>query len=257
MTSSPFDLAGKVAVVSGSGRGLGKGIALAVGAAGAKVVTCSRTLVEVEATAKEIRDAGGEAMAFAVDISDRGQCDRLVDQTLEHHGRLDVMVCNAATNLQGWAHELAPDVFNACLATELSGYFFLCQAAYRPMSDQKGGSIVMMSANSSKVGYGELVTVAAAKGGVDQLARNLAVEWGHLGIRVNSINPGYTEHLPAAGDVAPGDSGDIEEDIRRLTPLRRRGRVDEFANAAVFLASDASSFITGHNLVVDGGYAIK
>ena len=89
------------------------------------------------------------------------------------------------------------------------------------------------------------------------MVRNLAVEWGDMGVRVNSINPGYTEHLPPAGDVKPGDSDDLEADIRSLTPLPRRGRVEEFAWPAVFLASDAASFMTGQNLMVDGGYSIK
>lgn len=257
MTINPFSLDGKVAIVTGSGRGLGKGVAIGMGAAGARVVTCSRTLAEAEATAQEIQGAGGEALALTVDITQKASCEALVAQTLEHHGRLDVLVCNAAANLQGPALEIDEETWNTTLAVELSGYFFCAQAAAPAMIEQGGGSIVMIGANSSMVGYAGLVTVAAAKGGVDQLVRNLAVEWGQHGIRINSINPGYTEHLPPAGDVAPGDSGDVDEDVRRLTPLPRRGRIEEFAHPAVFLASDAASFITGQNLAVDGGYAIK
>lgn len=257
MIINPFSLDGKVAIVTGSGRGLGKGVAIGMGAAGARVVTCSRTLAEAEATAQEIRGAGGEALALTVDITQKASCEALVAQTLEHHGRLDVLVCNAAANLQGPALEIDEETWNTTLAVELSGYFFCAQAAAPAMIEQGGGSIVMIGANSSMVGYAGLVTVAAAKGGVDQLVRNLAVEWGQHGIRVNSINPGYTEHLPPAGDVPPGDSGDVDEDVRRLTPLPRRGRIEEFAHPAVFLASDAASFITGQNLAVDGGYAIK
>ncbi|CBV43164.1 SDR family NAD(P)-dependent oxidoreductase [Halomonas elongata] len=115
----------------------------------------------------------------------------------------------------------------------------------------------MVSANSSTVGYTDLIGVATAKGGVDMMARNLAVKWGKDGIRVNTLNPGFTEHVPEDGiNVAAGD-GDLEEDIRTATPLERRGRVEEFANPAIFLASDASSYVTGHNLVVDGGYSVK
>ena len=257
MRDNAFDLSGKVAIVTGAGRGLGRGIAICVGKAGAKTVTASRTLKEVEATAKEIRDAGGEASALTVDITDRVACADLVAGTLERHGRLDILVCNAAANLQGPALDVDEHMWNTTLAVELTGYFHCAQAAAEPMIAQGGGSIVMVSANSSMVGYSELVTVAVAKGGVDQLARNLTVEWGGHGIRVNSINPGYTEHVPPAGDVSPGDSADIEADIRRLTPLGRRGRIEEFAWPVVFLASDAASFITGQNLAVDGGYAIK
>ena len=257
MTTNPFSLEGKVAIVTGSGRGLGKGVAIGLGAAGARTVTCSRTLTEAEATAQAIRDAGGEAMALTVDITRKPSCEALVAATLEHYGRLDVLVCNAAANLQGPALEIDEEMWNTTLAVELSGYFYCAQAAAPAMIEQGGGSIVMIGANSSMVGYAGLITVAAAKGGVDQLVRNLAVEWGGHGIRVNSINPGYTEHLPPAGDVHPGDSGDVDEDVRRLTPLPRRGRIEEFAHPVVFLASDAASFITGQNLAVDGGYAIK
>ena len=237
--------------------GSARGAAIGVGAAGAQVITCSRTLSEAEATAREIRDAGGDASAFTADISRRAACDGLVAQALDRYGRLDILVCNAAANLQGPALEIDEHMWNTTLAVELTGYFYACQAAAPTMIEQGGGAIVMIAANSSMVGYAELVTVAAAKGGVDQLVRNLAVEWGKHGIRVNSVNPGYTEHLPAAGDVHPGDSGDVEEDIRRLTPLPRRGRIEEFAHPIVFLASDAAGFITGQNLAVDGGYAIK
>lgn len=257
MGNNPFSLAGKVAIVTGSGRGLGKGAAIAVGAAGAQVVTSSRTLSEAEATAKEIRDAGGDGSAFTADISKRAACDALVGHALDRYGRLDILVCNAAANLHGPALEIDEHMWNTTLAFELTGYFFACQAAAPAMIAQGGGAIVMIAANSSMVGYADLVTVATAKGGVDQLVRNLAVEWGKHGIRVNSVNPGYTEHLPSAGDVHPGDSGDVEEDIRRLTPLPRRGRVEEFAHPIVFLASDAAGFITGQNLAIDGGYAIK
>jgi gluconate 5-dehydrogenase len=258
MSQTPFDLAGKVAVVTGSGRGLGKGVALGLGVAGAEVVTASRTLAEAEATAEEIRGAGGDATAFSVDITKRADCGRLVAEAVERYGSLDVMVCNAASNLHGPALELSEDCWTRNIEVELTGYFYAAQAAGAQMAQQDGGgSIVMISANSSVVGYSELITTAAAKGGVDQMCRNLAVEWGCHNIRVNSVNPGYTEHLPPAGDVKPGDSDDIEADLKRLTPLPRRGRVEEFAWPVVFLASDASSFITGQNLMVDGGYSIK
>lgn len=258
MPDNPFDLTGKVAVVTGSGRGLGKGIAIAVGAAGARVVTCSRTLAEAEATAATIRDAGGSATALTVDITQRAECERLVAETVRQLGSLDIMVINASSNRHGPALELSEEFWNECIAIELTGHFNCAQATGAQMATQDtGGSIIMVSANSSVVGYAELITTATAKGGVDQMARNLAVEWGNRGIRVNTINPGYTEHLPPAGDVMPGDSDDIEADLRRLTPIQRRGRVEEFAWPVVFLASDAASFITGQNLMVDGGYSIK
>jgi gluconate 5-dehydrogenase len=144
------------------------------------------------------------------------------------------------------------------VAVGLTGYFNVAQAAGEQMIRQgKGGSIIAVSANSSVVGYAELTAAAAAKGGVDQMCRNLAVEWGEYGIRVNSINPGYTEHVPGYGDVSPGAGSTIEEGVRLMTPLGRRGRVSEFVWPVVFLASDAASYITGVSLMVDGGYVVK
>jgi NAD(P)-dependent dehydrogenase (short-subunit alcohol dehydrogenase family) len=122
----------------------------------------------------------------------------------------------------------------------------------------RGGAIVMVSANSSRVGYAELTATAAAKGGVDQMCRNLAVEWGAHGIRVNSVNPGYTDHVPGHGDVSPGaGDGDIDAGVRMMTPMERRGRVAEFVGPVAFLASDAASFVTGVSLMVNGGYCVK
>ncbi|MGQ0333853.1 SDR family NAD(P)-dependent oxidoreductase [Halomonas elongata] len=257
MSHQAFSLDGKVAIVTGAGRGLGKAIALGLASAGAKVLLASRNPANLSDTATTIENSGGTALRASVDISDPVSCAALVEKAEEELGRLDVLVCNAATNIQGPAAGMTPADWQNVISTELSGYFYLSQAAYETMSRQKCGSIIMVSANSSTVGYTDLIGVATAKGGVDMMARNLAVEWGKDGIRVNTLNPGFTEHVPEDGaDVAAGD-GDLEEDIRTATPLERRGRVEEFANPAIFLASDASSYVTGHNLVVDGGYSVK
>ena len=252
-----FDLTGKVAVVTGAGRGLGRGVALGLASAGARLLLASRNRANVERTASEIRDAGGDAVTVSTDITQAQDCEALIGEAEAQFGRVDIVVCNAATNILGPAQEMTEKDWHKVIGTELSGYFFLAQAAFRPMSQQRGGSIIMISANSSIVGYLELSGVATAKGGVDSLAHNLAVEWGRYGIRVNTINPGWTEHVPEDGADVPAGEGDLEEDIRTMTPLRRRGRVEEFAYPAIFLASDASSYVTGHNLVVDGGYCIK
>lgn len=252
----PFDLTGRTAIVTGSGRGLGRAAALGLGAAGAWVATNARTPETCAATAAEIRAAGGRAFHRPADIADRAACDRLIAAALEATGRLDILVCNAASNLHAPAAEISPEMWRTCLDIEVTGYFNLCQAAYAPMRDAGGGAIVFVSANSSAVGYAGLATVATAKGALGQLARNLAVEWGPDNIRVNTMNPGYTEHLPPAGDVNPG-AGDLEEEVRSLTPLGRRGRLEEFADPVVFLASDAAAFVTGQSLMVDGGYCIK
>ncbi|MFC3285978.1 SDR family NAD(P)-dependent oxidoreductase [Litchfieldella rifensis] len=257
MSLKAFSLDGKVAIVTGAGRGLGKAIALGLASAGAKVLLGSRNPEHLSDTATAIENSGGTALRASVDISDPASCTALVAKAEEEFGQLDILVCNAATNIQGPAADMTPSDWRRVIDTEMSGCFYLSQAAYKPMAKQGRGSIIMISANSSSVGYTGLIGVATAKGGVDMMARNLAVEWGKDGIRVNTINPGWTEHVPEDGaDVAAGD-GDLDDDIRATTPLERRGRVEEFANPAIFLASDASSYVTGHNLVVDGGYSVR
>lgn len=252
-----FDLSGRVALVTGAGRGLGRAIALGLASAGATMLLGSRNPAHLEDTAAKIAEHGGKVRIAKVDITQPEQCKAFVTQADSHYGQADILVCNAATNIQGPADGMSPPDWTRVIDTELSGYYYLARAVYPLMARQKSGSIIMVSANSSTVGYVDLVGVAAAKGGVDMLARNLAVEWGKDGIRVNTINPGWTEHVPDdGGDVAAGE-GDLEEDIRTMTPLRRRGRMAEFAYPAVFLASDAASYITGQNLVTDGGYSIK
>jgi len=254
--ANPFSLAGKVAFVSGAGKGLARAVALGLGKAGAKVAVCARTLTDVDATAAAIRVAGAEAQALRCDMSRSADCAAAVKAVLDRFGRLDVAVVSAATESMSSAEAMTDAMWDACLATELTGYFRMAVACARPMLAQRSGAIVMFTANSSVVGYRDLAATAAAKGGVDQIVRNCAVEWGDRNVRINSVNCGYTEHLPPEGDVNPGE-GDLEEEIRRTTPLQRRGRIEEFVNAALFLASDAASFITGHNLMVDGGYTIK
>ena len=163
MTRHPFDLKGKVAIVTGSGRGLGKAAALGLGTAGARVVTNARTSETCATTAEEIAAAGGEAVSCPADITERDACDTIVSTALETFGKLDILVCNAASNLHGPAATLSPDWWRKCLEIEATGYFFMCQAASGPMIGQESGSIVFISANSSVVGYSELVTVATAK----------------------------------------------------------------------------------------------
>ena len=252
------DLTGKTALVLGSGRGLGRAIALAMGKAGAKVATSSRTLEQAEAVAKLIaNDEEGKARGYAFDITNSSTVDDLVNATIADFGQVDILVCNAASNILGTPFDMSDDQWAKVLNTELTGYFYAARAVGRHMIERRAGSIVMVSANSSEVGYHELVGVAAAKGGVDMLARNLAVEWGQYNVRVNTVNPGFTEHVPDDGaDVTPGDGGDLDEEIRRTTPMQRRGTMDEIAAPAVFLASDSASFITGQNIRVDGGYAV-
>lgn len=258
MQTDVFSLAGKTAVITGAGRGFGRAIAIGFAARGANVVLGARTERELATAAAECAATGAKAVPLVTDIASRAACRRLVESAVSAFGGVDIAFCNAATGLFGPAETISEADWNQEMQVTIAGYFNIAQAAGRQMIKQgRGGSIIAMSANASIVGYAELTAGAAAKGAVDQMCRNLALEWGGHGIRVNSLNPGYTEHVPDYGDVSTGAGDDLEGGIRMMTPMGRRGRIEEFVWPAVFLASDASSFITGTNLVIDGGYSIK
>lgn len=253
MSLSRFSLAGKVAVVTGSGRGLGRAIALGLAEAGAKVVTSARTAHEAEAAAAEIRAAGGGAIAVTADVADPAACAALIGKAVAEFGRLDVLVCNAGIILPNAAERATPEELERTLRINVGGYLYCAQAAEPHMTRQGGGSIVMTSSNASLVAFPDLLTYNISKGGVDQMVRTLAVEWGGRNIRVNAFNPGYLEHAMTRSEEYDRDPK-VEETIQRMTPLRRRGRIDEVVGVALFLASDASSFVTGTVLPVDGGW---
>jgi NAD(P)-dependent dehydrogenase (short-subunit alcohol dehydrogenase family) len=193
MKSMLFDLTGKVGIVTGSGRGLGKTIAIGLAECGAKMVTCSRSLTEAEATAKEVRDHGGEAFAIRVDTAVRTECQVLVDETLRRYGKLDIMVCNAGISAYTAAENVEEEEWNKIMDINLRGYFNCAQLAARQMMKQgTGGSIIMNSSNNSLVGYPGLMAYSTSKGGVDQMVRSMALEWGNR-YSVNAISPGWME----------------------------------------------------------------
>ena len=253
MSLSRFSLAGKVAVVTGSGRGLGRAIALGYAEAGAAVATSARTEGEAESAAAEIRKMGGRAIAVATDVSDPAACAALIEKAVAAFGRIDVLACNAGILLPNSAERATSEELERTLRTNVGGYLYCAQAAEPHMTRQGGGSIVMTSSNASLVAFPDLLTYNISKGGVDQMVRTLAVEWGGRNIRVNAFNPGYLEHAMTRSEEYDRDPK-VEETIQRMTPLRRRGRIEEVVGVAIFLASDASSFVTGTVLPVDGGW---
>lgn len=253
MADRLFDLTGKVAIVTGSGRGLGCAIARGLGTAGAAVVTCSRTLAEAEKTAAQIRDAGGRAVAVRTDTADRASAEDLVASAVGEFGRLDVLVNNAGIDRIEPAEDVTDEHLLTVAQTNLVGYFHCAQAAGRHMLAHGGGSIINISSIAGQVGIAGLTSYSVSKGGVDQLTRVMAVEWATRGVRVNAIAPGYFENIMVgAGDEH--DRPDKQQQVITFTPMARRGHPDELIGPAVFLASDASSYVTGAVLYVDGGY---
>jgi NAD(P)-dependent dehydrogenase (short-subunit alcohol dehydrogenase family) len=249
-----FDLSGKVAIVTGSGRGLGKAMAEGLASAGASVVTCSRTLEEAEQTAEEIVKAGGEAAATRVDTSDRRACEELINFGVERFGKIDVLVNNAGIDIIKPAEEFSEDEWDQVVDINLKGYFHCAQIAGRRMLEQgTGGSIINNSSIASEVGIHGLLPYSAAKGGVNQITRVLAVEWAQRGVRVNAIAPGYFENI-MGGAAEEHSRAEKQEQIITFTPMGRRGLPEELVGPVVFLASDASSYVTGAVLFVDGGY---
>ncbi|MQA82704.1 MAG: glucose 1-dehydrogenase [Streptosporangiales bacterium] len=255
MNASPtFDLTGKVAVVTGSSRGLGKAMAWALASQGASVVISGRDLAVAEATAAEITAAGGTASATQFDNTERDSCAALVDSAVDRYGRLDILVNNAGTDIIKPAETYDENEWDEVIATNLSGYFHCAQFVARRLIDQgEGGSIVMISSIAGKVGIRGLTAYAASKGGIDQLVRTMAVEWAPHGIRVNAIAPGYFENI-MQNATGEHDRPEKQRQVIDFTPMARRGLPAELGGPVVFLASDSASYVTGQVLYVDGGY---
>ncbi len=252
-TADLFDLTGKVGIVTGSGRGLGAAIAAGLAGANASVVVCSRTIAEAEACADHITSSGDTAVATSLDVRDRASCESLVEFTLQTFGRLDILVNNAGIDVITPAEDVTDDAWNDIIAINLRGYFLCSQVAGRVMLGQRRGSIINNSSIASTAGIAGLAAYAASKGGVNQLTRVMAMEWAERGVRVNAIAPGYFSNVMRG---AAGEHGreEKQEQVRTFTPMRRRGRPEELVGPVVFLASDASSYVTGAVLAVDGGY---
>jgi NAD(P)-dependent dehydrogenase (short-subunit alcohol dehydrogenase family) len=219
---------------------------------GANVVVCARSSDQVEATVKEIAAAGGKVHGIVFDATSRAECRRLIDETVARFGGLDVMIANHGSGASAPAEELTDAQWERNITYNLTSAFYCCQEAARTMIAQgRGGSIVVTSSTGSLVGFEGLLGFGASKGGVDQMVRQMAMEWGRHNIRVNALNPGWTTHPPTAVGK-PDDPQEVA--IATRTPLGRRGEAGEMAGPAIFLASDASSFVTGITLVADGGW---
>jgi NAD(P)-dependent dehydrogenase (short-subunit alcohol dehydrogenase family) len=254
MNAKLFDLSGKVAIVTGSGRGLGKCMAEGLAEFGAKVIISDLSVAEALETAQVINEAGGVAAATFVDISQRQSCEDLMKFAINEFGRIDILVNNAGIDIIKPAEALSESEWDRILDVDLKGHFICSQlAAIQMMEQGDGGSIINISSIASVVGIHGLAAYGAAKGGINQLTRMMAVEWAPKKIRVNAIAPGYFENIMRGADVEH-DKPEKQKQIETFTPIARRGKPEELVGPVVFLASDASSYVTGAVLFVDGGY---
>ncbi len=248
-----FDLSQKVALVTGGNRGIGKGIALGLARAGAKVAIAARDQAQTTATVAEIEELGGTALGVTCDVAERSSVAAAIEEVVARFGGLDIVVNNAGTN--AWIphpQDLPPDDWDRVLRTNLTGVYNVCTLAQPEMVKRGGGKIINISSMMAIFGGKTVTAYAASKGGVDQYTKSLAVAWAPDNIQVNAIQPGWI-----ATDMTRGSRSNPAkfENIIDRTPAGRYGEPQDLAGPAVFLASAASDFVTGVLLPVDGGYA--
>ena len=250
----PDILAGQVALITGGGTGIGAGIARALAAHGADIVLASRKRAHLEGVEAEVKTLGRDTLLCKMDVRDRGACNRTVAETLERFGRLDIVVNNAAGNFLVRAAELSEKGWRAVVDIVLNGTFNMSQASYGALRENGGGSIINITTTYVTTGAPLMVHSGAAKAGVVNLTRTLAVEWGGDGIRVNAVAPGLVENTEGSRRLA--ESIDYVEAYRRQVPLGRLIALDDVAATVVFLVSPAASQITGVEITVDGGASL-
>lgn len=240
----------RVAFVTGGGTGITGGVARALAEAGARVVLVSRKMEHLQPAADAINQAGGQAFAVAADVRSPEDVERAIAAAIQEFGKVDILVNGAAGNFLCSAEELSPNGFGTVVDIDLKGTFNVCRAAFAELKKNRG-QILNISATLHYLGTPMQLHVSAAKAGVDALTRNLAVEWGRYGIRVNAIAPGPIGDTEGMKRLVPEP---IKEKLRQRIPLGRFGEIADIERAAVFLCSDAAAYINGTVLVVDGGH---
>ena len=242
-------LEGKVAFVTGGGTGITGGVARALAEAGAKVAITSRKLENLEAAAKAINDNGGECFPVVCDVRDYEAVEKAIAATIEKFGKIDIVVNGAAGNFLCKANELSANGFGTVVDIDTKGTFNVCRAAFEELK-KSGGQILNISATLHYLATPMQIHVSAAKAGVDAITRNLSAEWGRFGIRVNGIAPGPIEDTEGMKRLLLPE---LKEKLTKRIPLQRFGRIKDIENSALFLCSEAASYINGVTLIVDGG----
>jgi NAD(P)-dependent dehydrogenase (short-subunit alcohol dehydrogenase family) len=252
--ASPFCLDGKVAVVTGSSRGIGRASAEAMARLGARVVISSRKGEACEAVAAEIRRSGGEAAVIACNVARKPEVEALVAGTLRTYGRIDILVCNAAVNpVYGPLSQLTDEAFDKVMGTNVKSNLWLCNLVIPGMAERRDGAVIIVSSIAGLHGTGMLGAYGISKAADFALALNLSVEWGPHTVRVNCVAPGLIKTDFAR---ALWENPDLLARRSAATPLRRIGEPEEIGSVVAFLASPGARFITGQVIVADGGVTI-
>lgn len=248
------DIEGKTVIVTGSTKGIGLEVARLLLSAGANVVVNSRTQKDVDVAAEKLRASQppGTVLGVQGDVGNYEDCEKLAGEAVRHFGKIDVLVNNAGTSMISDSLELQKDDWERTIRTNLSGPFFMSQVCGRIMAKSGGGSIINISSMFGSGGVPKRLAYCASKHGLEGLTKTLATEWAHYNIRVNAVSPGYIKTPMDLNDQTSG--GYSDEEINRRTPAGRYGTTLEVAKAVLFLASDFSSYITGANIPVEGGW---
>ena len=250
MKKNLFDLSGKVALITGASQGLGQYFARALAQAGADLVVTARQADTLREVTQEVADLGRKAVPLALEVRDYESIQAMVEQAHDAYGKIDILVNNAGCNVRKPATELTWDDWNLVLDTNLRGSFFVAQAVARKMIPHKYGRVINMGSLTCVFGYAGLGPYCASRGGIKQLTMSLADDWGSYGITVNCIAPGWFE---TAQSKVLFENREWVEYLCDRIPLKRTGLPHDLDGAIVFLASDASEYITGQTLIIDGG----
>jgi 2-deoxy-D-gluconate 3-dehydrogenase len=249
-----FDLSGRTAIVTGGNGGIGRGIALALAASGARICIAGRNRDKNEAVRAEIERLGRECITVTCDVNEPADIDATITATEMAFGGLDILVNNAGIGVLGSPEDTTDEVWSRVLSTNLDSVFRFSRAAHPRFRARGGGKIINIGSEYSLFGSAFAASYAASKGAVIQLTKSLAVAWAPLGIQVNAIIPGWI----TTDMTAPIQAMDeVYRQIVERTPAKRFGTPEECGGAAVFLASSASDFVTGQSLIVDGGYSVS
>lgn len=248
------NLAGKSAVVTGGSKGIGLGMAQALAHAGADIVIVSRNLAEGEAAAQQMRDMGRKSIAISCDVTSPAAVEEMVAKAVASFGKIDILLNNAGMNIRKPVVDIAEEDWDKVIDTNLKGIFLVAQAVGKEMIKHKGGKIINIASIMGVVGMPWLASYCSSKGGVVQLTKVLALEWAQYNINVNCIGPAYIRTPMTAGWL---NDPERLKTILASTPLNRLGEIEDLAGPVVFLASDWSNYITGHTLLVDGGWAAR